>query len=1398
MLSQAHTKCIMDVDTSSDTDEQEPNPSDNDPLDDCKSTHHPVMHESPKSMQSGVQNPQTRRNLIRVYNSVMDKIESPSQTQPHPNLCDDLSHSLEMLNMLRPKHYHETVHNTKTTQLKRNHWRNTAYFYLIRSTIKQCIDLNYSVPVVISNKLRDQAFESVFAVSNQKLKGVLLEYKAHDDYTPAHNAHNELADTCVNICIDDESKYNPASEDQLIISTPSEAVIRIAQRAGESTATKRYRLYLVTTNKPAEAYVQLYSLCDEHFPMQSIQQEPNLFYLDLDIDLHAPVTLHGMDTQTIATKFSSVTQDAQDWISVSRSILTIEKGNTFIARPEQHSSNDIAIIRHLLEHIIDYSSYEFVARAVISLKQSDTLHPQQDALRRLWMQNVNLFNSECGSLQLTDVLRLQILPTMCKDHLLTMDTMYNIIRHVLHGLHRLSDKDLREKIATSVYYSFGAVVRSYFMNSVHLRDLKETPYLVFSLYPIFNYFRYFEGVYNSKSSSWGKGYVTKIQMEFVETLHNICISSDCDVNSIQNLMNDILQKLETDLSFRCLGYQHVVCLEGGIITFCYNEFTEGHNEFAQHLIYKMVKLIASKCNQHQAACFLDYIWKTESEFLFPIISTDYSLWINLFTPPTQQYMQQNHELLQRFNHCVKRSISKLHDTLKLKTLCEVLCHGSDANIPKFNAVDPGLTILGNHHLWSPDSSYESIKINLHVVLNLFTFIPYGTNHVDSDSIHQQLTQFMQMLLHTSASIRNYILSVYHQEAQTCTEMSDIIRSAILLSFKQSSCDVERCLLYLPCDEFYKFKMDTIISKIITGTQPANLWTHDEIQKMQALYEQHCVSNDDVHVSNAWNCVFNAIFTTTYLQLQDTDAHVRHVQKLSLCLATAKWIPFARAHGNTLNALNTWIEFVNTQLLTLQMHIQSQEITMSTMYLLYKNQDTIKELNQFVSKIKALPASLHETVGKMVSQCVEWNCCRIQMRQAEEDSQIELDDEFRNILNNWETTSYQIISSRAEWSMWYLLQISLQSNIDQKQLYKQLEDKHNKLKQDYTKLQRDYNQLEGEHGALLQQHHEYKTTEFSDGTKGLTNIGNTCFMNSILQSLSHIPYLAQHFMQTRFDVPLCQAFGAIVSNIWHHRNTKQSLHRFKSEMTKISSIYGTCNPQDPREFLDYLLNALHDKLNKGSADEYNDDANKIDMNGLDDQMASNIAWQVFSDQNKSVIKEMFYGQKKLSTKCRNCGYITVLFEPFRVLHVSTTFDKRNIKLSECIDDCLGEKPIYSKWYCKNCRTETRGSTDQTSIYKYPSILVIHLKKVEMQNIRKQPKVTYPANKPLDFSKYCISKKQNVKYDLYAVSTLSGYHCTAYARNKNKKWFLFNDSRVKSVHCSNVVAKNAYLLFYQRNY
>eukprot|EP01083_Nonionella_stella_P121030 363399_1 len=1385
--------------------EKESKPANGDPPADCKSDDHCVMNGSSKSIEVDVQNTQiTLRGLMAFYNNVNKRIESLSVTPPDPlydrYLSTELSCCIQMLNMLQPAQYQEAIYHTNTTALKLCHWRNAAYFYLIRFTIKQCIDSNYTVPVVIDNKLMDPTFECVFEDSNHRLKDVLNAYKALDS-TSEQNARRKLADACADTDIDKDDFNNPVSEDQLRISTPSKDLIRIAKNQCELPPTKRYRLYLVTANQPTKAYIQLESLCDEQFQMKSVAQETNLFYLDLDIAWQL-ISYRG--ARKVVVRFSYVMQDAQPRIVESREfnetekcIFVMEDGNA----SETFEFNDLTIVQHLLEHIVDYSSYEFAKKALISLNSA--IHPKQDALREIWKQNIKLLEFKCGSLQLNNVHRLQALMTVDIGTVYSMD-VYRIIRHVLDGLHMLSDNDLREKIATSIYESFGRMVMSYFVSSTHLEEKEVRTRKLFALYSIYNYFQYFEGIYNnhsqllSKSCNWD---ATKIQAEFVEILNSIEMPPTSDV---QKLMKDILEKLETDLSFRCLGYQSAVCLEGDITTFCYNEFTRGHTEFAQDLIYKMMKLIASNCNPCLAACIMDDIWKTKSEFIFPIVSTDYRLWIKLFTPPTRQYIQHNDELIQRFNHFVKESILKFNanDTVELRALFGVLC---EANLPMFNAVDPGLTVLKNHNLWSPESPAAAMKENLDIVLHLFTFIRYGTD--DGDNIEQKLIQFIQMLLQND-SIRNHILSVYHSEAQTCTTMSGIIKSAILLSLNQPQLDSERCLRYLPCAEFYKLDMDTFISKLITGNQPAGSWTNEQIKRMQTLYQQHCIGNDDVRVSRTWNCIFDALFSNHVAQ----DREVHHLQHLALCLLTAKWIPFAKAHRNTLDALNKWADVVRTQLCTLQTHVQSKQVSMSTMDLFYQNQGDLTDLIRFVSEMDAsCCAKLNENIGEMIKQYKKWNCYRKQIQfpiyKVEfpeiKEFRNQISDEFRTILCNWDTTSYQVVSARSEWSMWFLvwslaqrLQTAIQQNIEENERYKQLQDKHNKAKH-------HHNELKAKYDALLLQHepeHEYKATEFSDGTKGLRNIGNTCFMNSILQSLSHIPRLAQYFLNTdltHLDIPLCQAFGGILSDMWFNRDEESSLHCFKSEMAKIASIYGGYNPQDPRELLDYLLNALHDKLNTGRTGAYNKDANKIDMSGLDDSMASTISWQVFSDQNKSIITDLFYGQMKSTTKCGDpkCGYVTVIFEPFRVLHVSTAINKRNRKLYDCIDDCFAPKQIYdSLWYCKKCKKKTYGAIDQTNIYKYPSILVIHLKKVEMQNINKQPKIEYPVKQPLDFSRYCTTKKQNIKYDLCAVSTLSGNHCTAYAKNDKNKWFWFNDSSVKKVR--NVVVQNAYLLFYQR--
>jgi len=128
-----------------------------------------------------------------------------------------------------------------------------------------------------------------------------------------------------------------------------------------------------------------------------------------------------------------------------------------------------------------------------------------------------------------------------------------------------------------------------------------------------------------------------------------------------------------------------------------------------------------------------------------------------------------------------------------------------------------------------------------------------------------------------------------------------------------------------------------------------------------------------------------------------------------------------------------------------------------------------------------------------------------------------------------------------------------------------------------------------------------------------------------------------------------------------------------------------------------------------------------------------------------------------------------------------------------------------WYCSVCK-EHREATKKFDLWRLPHVLVVHLKRFQYSRSwrdKLETLVRFPLE-GLDLSPFLVGPVTDGAppiYDLYAVSNHSGSmgfgHYTAFAKNKQtNKWYRFNDSMVSEANPSEIVSREAYLLFYER--
>ncbi|XP_066102153.1 ubiquitin carboxyl-terminal hydrolase 4 isoform X2 [Saccopteryx bilineata] len=198
--------------------------------------------------------------------------------------------------------------------------------------------------------------------------------------------------------------------------------------------------------------------------------------------------------------------------------------------------------------------------------------------------------------------------------------------------------------------------------------------------------------------------------------------------------------------------------------------------------------------------------------------------------------------------------------------------------------------------------------------------------------------------------------------------------------------------------------------------------------------------------------------------------------------------------------------------------------------------------------------------------------------------------------------------------------------------------------------------------------ESPSSHIQPGLCGLGNLGNTCFMNSALQCLSNTAPLTDYFLRDEYeaeinrDNPLgmkgeiAEAYAELVKQMWSGRDAHVAPRMFKTQVGRFAPQFSGYQQQDSQELLAFLLDGLHEDLNRVKKKPY---LELKDANGRPDAVVAKEAWENHRLRNDSVIVDTFHGLFKSTLVCPECAKVSVTFDPFCYLTLPLPLKKDRV-------------------------------------------------------------------------------------------------------------------------------------------
>lgn len=320
----------------------------------------------------------------------------------------------------------------------------------------------------------------------------------------------------------------------------------------------------------------------------------------------------------------------------------------------------------------------------------------------------------------------------------------------------------------------------------------------------------------------------------------------------------------------------------------------------------------------------------------------------------------------------------------------------------------------------------------------------------------------------------------------------------------------------------------------------------------------------------------------------------------------------------------------------------------------------------------------------------------------------------------------------------------------------------------------------------------------DNCVGLSNLGNSCYMNAALQAIRCMKPMVDHLMSvqshTRLVSKLCDLFIQMETTDASYIKPSDFHTSF---LCATSRHFTEGRQEDAQEFYSELIDQIHNET-KIVLDGCNN-LHSEQEEGQSEEVIAKLSREAFRRRENSAIDEMLSGQLKFVKKCLECGKQTSTFDESRILLLPFPVDNRtqkpprNCSLGRCLEVMSSSEVLVGEdaVECPRCEKKTQHQRKVT-LYNMPRVVVMSFKRFCEDDTKIQTCVDFDL-KNVKFAG-C-----DTTYETFAVCDHQGDkakkgHYVANVKNlQTGKWNRLDDEKCFSIDEKDVISKDNYLIF-----